>query len=369
MEAEQRDAVQLLPNELLLPVYDRLDECGAKRTLVNLMLADRNSFEVGIGVHFRHIAISGSWGAERISNFCDEYREFFKHVRRLDVVGTWDGESRLDTKSEAALKRVFKLAFPHVRHVALTPQHKKVLLAAFAAFENASEALERVDLVLDDWSSRFFTSAYGFPQSVKRVDLTINSDCDANHILAMLRQRAPGLEEWNLRSPYSPDTMESLFYDRRLITTLKDVVLSFDIGVCWNTQALFNFVEYPGFDLRNFRLTGIASVGINTLFSRMKKVESITLDGDYRTSRLLSDLLEMPKTVSRLEILDPRPSQPGTIEQLKRIVDHCDWIQFIVLHETDGFMNWEGAEEERAFWMSMSPRVVWTKQIRARHEA
>jgi hypothetical protein len=288
----------------------------------------------------------------------------------LDVVGTWDGESRLDSKCEAAMKRVFKLAFPSIRHLSLTPQHKKVLLVAFAGFSDASEALERVDLVLDEWSSRFFTSAYGFPQSVKRVDLTIKDSCgDANHILAMLRERAPGLIEWNLRSPYSPDTMESLFYERRLIAALNDVVLSFDIAVCWNVQSLFNFVEYPGFDLRNVRLTGIAAVGINTLLSRMKKVESITLDGDYRTSRLLSDLLEMPKSVSLLEILDPRPSQPGTIEQLRKIVEHCSWVEKIVLVETEGFMNWEGAEEERTFWKSMAPRVVWTKAGRARREA
>ena len=67
----------IFPNELLIPIFELLAADGAKRTLSNLLMADKNCLAIGLPIRFQVITIDGqTLRPEGVCAFVGRYGHF-----------------------------------------------------------------------------------------------------------------------------------------------------------------------------------------------------------------------------------------------------------------------------------------------------
>lgn len=382
-----------LPIELLIPIMELLDASNAQKTLFNLMRTARDPFQVGAPIFARHLRLIMNEG-RRLLSFMDTFGPYLKHTRRLDIVGIDGQAGHGDDKEdwEQHLVPILQSTIPsnNLSHLSIEAFSKNLLKVIWIQLRHASPSLIRIDLSLWPLSRRFFTSSYEFPFSVSRVDLAFPGTCtDKSHVLGMLRYRCPGLEEWNLCSPFEKSMhamMTNPWHGPTLASKLREAV--FDLGTEDPANRFFQFrsanptTRDTALVLRKveFRNVDKPTALLDLLLRQLKDVSHIILKGAYRTDRLWADLANLSWTPLKFEIRDPRPSGVSELEGMfggqgqQYPGLRVTLPEKLVLYETPGFWHQDGegdeallAEEEKRFWKRKADRgVVWVDAIKGK---
>lgn len=214
----------VLPLELLGLIMDVLASSGQKKTLLELMLASHAMFHLGLVYFFRDVAVNRR-NALRVHESLKKWNAFC-HVRLLSVSRPFD-LAPAGRNSQTPFVSLWLSCLPYIRRLEI-----KTFVALGLGFIISdmarAEHLESLSIRSDFDDTE---SSYGLrllhsvmehrenelaadkklvlPSSVKHVDFEFDTFLSGGHtvpfieaIIALLRDRSPGLETWTLKVDY-----------------------------------------------------------------------------------------------------------------------------------------------------------------------